>query len=84
MNQKKVPGVAVIGCGYWGRNLARNFSELGGLAAVCDVSCFLDGQTLKETGKLVTDNEAIAPERWPPQPGNIENRGERTKGNRYR
>ena len=28
--------VAVIGCGYWGRNLARNFSELGVLAAVVD------------------------------------------------
>ncbi|MCY4361506.1 MAG: Gfo/Idh/MocA family oxidoreductase [Gammaproteobacteria bacterium] len=28
--------VAVIGCGYWGRNLVRNFSGLGVLAAVCD------------------------------------------------
>ena len=28
--------VAVIGCGYWGRNLVRNFSDLGALAAVCD------------------------------------------------
>ena len=28
--------VAVIGCGYWGRNLVRNFSDLGVLAAVCD------------------------------------------------
>jgi predicted dehydrogenase len=25
--------VAVIGCGYWGRNLVRNFAELGALAA---------------------------------------------------
>lgn len=33
----KAPGVAVIGCGYWGRNLVRNFFELGKLAAVCDV-----------------------------------------------
>jgi len=31
------PGrVAVIGCGYWGKNLVRNFNELGVLAAVCD------------------------------------------------
>lgn len=28
--------VAVVGCGYWGRNLVRNFAELGALGAVCD------------------------------------------------
>ncbi len=28
--------VAVLGCGYWGRNLVRNFAELGALAAICD------------------------------------------------
>ena len=28
--------MAVIGCGYWGKNLVRNFAELGALAAVCD------------------------------------------------
>ena len=28
--------VAVIGCGYWGKNLVRNFFELGVLHAVCD------------------------------------------------
>jgi UDP-2-acetamido-3-amino-2,3-dideoxy-glucuronate N-acetyltransferase len=30
--------VAVIGAGYWGRNLVRNFHDLGSLAAVCDAS----------------------------------------------
>lgn len=30
------PRVAVIGCGHWGKNLIRNFAELGALAAVCD------------------------------------------------
>ena len=30
--------VAVIGSGYWGRNLTRNFDRLGALAAVCDTS----------------------------------------------
>lgn len=30
------PRVAVLGCGAWGKNLVRNFSELGALAAVCD------------------------------------------------
>jgi len=28
--------VAVIGCGYWGKNLARNFAELGALSAIVD------------------------------------------------
>lgn len=28
--------VAVIGCGYWGKNLVRNFNLLGALALVCD------------------------------------------------
>lgn len=30
--------VAVLGCGYWGKNLVRNFHALGALAAVADVS----------------------------------------------
>lgn len=30
------PRVAVAGCGYWGRNLVRNFYALGALAAVYD------------------------------------------------
>src|SRR5215467_4294866 len=37
MGENRLPGVAIIGCGYWGRNLVRNFFELGELAAVCDV-----------------------------------------------
>ena len=28
--------IAVIGCGHWGKNLVRNFSELGALKYVCD------------------------------------------------
>lgn len=28
----------MIGCGYWGKNLIRNFDELGALAIVCDVT----------------------------------------------
>lgn len=31
------PKVAVIGCGYWGKNLVRNFHELGALAFVHDL-----------------------------------------------
>ena len=34
MNSQK--NIAVIGCGYWGKNLVRNFHELGALRTVCD------------------------------------------------
>ena len=30
--------VAVIGCGYWGKNLVRNFAQLGALRMVCDAT----------------------------------------------
>lgn len=29
--------IAVVGCGYWGKNIVRNFHELGVLRWVCDV-----------------------------------------------
>jgi len=32
------PSIAVIGCGYWGKNLVRNFYQLGALHSVCDVT----------------------------------------------
>ncbi len=32
------PALAVIGCGYWGKNLVRVFSELGALRCVCDTN----------------------------------------------
>jgi UDP-2-acetamido-3-amino-2,3-dideoxy-glucuronate N-acetyltransferase len=32
----KNPQVAVVGSGYWGKNLVRNFNDLQALAAVCD------------------------------------------------
>ena len=32
------PDVAVIGTGHWGKNLVRNFYDLGALKAVCDTS----------------------------------------------
>ncbi len=34
---EQTPRVAVAGCGYWGKNLVRNFHELGSLEAICDV-----------------------------------------------
>src|SRR5689334_12155842 len=32
------PRIAVLGCGYWGQNLVRNFHELGVLQVVCDTA----------------------------------------------
>jgi len=34
----KQPKVAVVGMGYWGKNLVRNFHQLDALACVCDAS----------------------------------------------
>ena len=33
--------VAIVGCGYWGRNLVRNFSQLGALGAIHDADAGL-------------------------------------------
>ena len=35
-NVTKAPQVAVIGCGYWGKNLVRNYHNLGALKLICD------------------------------------------------
>ena len=34
--KKKTSAVAVIGCGYWGKNLIRNYHGLGALKLICD------------------------------------------------
>jgi predicted dehydrogenase len=36
MEEARMVGVAVVGCGYWGKNLVRNFAEIGALKAVVD------------------------------------------------
>ena len=36
MSTKETPKVAVVGGGYWGKNLIRNFFELGVLKVICD------------------------------------------------
>jgi UDP-2-acetamido-3-amino-2,3-dideoxy-glucuronate N-acetyltransferase len=38
MEQYPVPAVALIGCGLWGRNIARALSALGALGLVCDAN----------------------------------------------
>ena len=30
------PRIAVVGCGYWGKNLVRNFHAIGNLHAICE------------------------------------------------
>ncbi|HEY2016873.1 MAG TPA: Gfo/Idh/MocA family oxidoreductase [Bryobacteraceae bacterium] len=35
-NSRKSARICVAGCGHWGKNLARNFSELGHLHAICE------------------------------------------------
>jgi len=36
MDAKDMPQVAVIGSGYWGKNLVRNYHSLGALGLICD------------------------------------------------
>lgn len=52
MNKKNIK-LAVIGAGYWGKNLVRNFYELGVLSLVCDS----DEEILKRTKELYPDIE---------------------------
>lgn len=43
--------VAVIGCGIWGKNIVRNFYNLGALHTVCD----LDDENIKKLKELYPD-----------------------------
>lgn len=45
--------VAVIGCGYWGKNLARNFAQLGALKAIVDPN--------HETAKFHAETHNVEP-----------------------
>jgi UDP-2-acetamido-3-amino-2,3-dideoxy-glucuronate N-acetyltransferase len=48
--------VAVLGAGYWGKNLVRNFAELGVLDCVCDVSEQTLAQVREKYGVRVTSS----------------------------
>jgi len=64
MNQKHI---AVVGCGYWGKNLVRNFYQLRVLNTICDVDRDVlrqnstDYPDVRQTTDYdeVLDNEAI-------------------------
>lgn len=34
--KERAPQIAIIGCGYWGKNLIRNYHNLGALKLICD------------------------------------------------
>jgi UDP-2-acetamido-3-amino-2,3-dideoxy-glucuronate N-acetyltransferase len=40
--------IAVVGCGHWGKNLIRNFYELGALASICDPNIEIAEQYSKQ------------------------------------
>ena len=44
----KIPHIAVIGAGYWGKNLVRNFHQLGVLKTICDQSSAIRQQMAKD------------------------------------
>jgi len=46
--EKKTAGVAVAGMGYWGKNLVRNFHELGALSIICDPNPAVEASSQKE------------------------------------
>jgi UDP-2-acetamido-3-amino-2,3-dideoxy-glucuronate N-acetyltransferase len=53
------PRVAMVGCGYWGKNLARNMAALGALCAVCDENSAVAAAMSKEHGVPTRDWEGL-------------------------
>ncbi len=48
--------IAIVGCGHWGKNLVRNFAQLGSLAMVCDP----DPVARQRALDITNDVEAVA------------------------
>ena len=44
--------VAVVGVGYWGKNLVRNFHSLGALSALCDSHSFAEDTCRRQYGDI--------------------------------
>jgi len=51
--------VAVVGCGYWGKNLVRNFAHLGALSAICDPDGIIAQDLSRKHGVPVREFEAV-------------------------
>ena len=57
----RMPRIAVIGCGYWGKNLVRVFAELGALAALVDAHApTVAALQAKHGGRAMEFEEALA------------------------
>jgi len=54
MQPNQTPSIAVVGCGYWGKNLVRNFARLDNLAFVCDAT-----EEGRDTAKELAPNANI-------------------------
>ena len=46
--------ISIVGAGYWGKNLVRNYAELGVLKSVCDANA----QALTELEKQFPGSES--------------------------
>jgi UDP-2-acetamido-3-amino-2,3-dideoxy-glucuronate N-acetyltransferase len=53
------PRVAVVGCGYWGKNLVRNFAELGVLDTLVDPAQDRAGDLAAKHGGRVRNYDAV-------------------------
>ena len=49
--------IAVVGCGYWGGNLVRNFGELGALHTICDTDIKILEQLASHYPQTNTESE---------------------------
>ena len=57
--QSVVPSVAIVGSGYWGKNLVRNFADLGALRAVADADSDTATRIAGEHGVVEQDLHRI-------------------------
>jgi UDP-2-acetamido-3-amino-2,3-dideoxy-glucuronate N-acetyltransferase len=58
--EPKGANVAVIGCGYWGKNLVRNFAQLGALTSVCDTDESLLSKTMDAYPTVLGESDPAA------------------------
>ncbi len=54
MENPKTPNIAVVGSGYWGKNLVRNYYQLGALKLICDENKTLLTQFREQYPKVET------------------------------
>ena len=56
-----MPNIAVLGCGYWGQNLVRNFYQLGALRLVGEIAETgrVKARQIAPTAEVVEDFDAV-------------------------